>query len=162
MVALKITLGLLAFLLAWIYLFRTGLVYKFNNWMREGIFSDKVVLFSRRRMAILMFVLGSVALFSGLETLIQDHPLSPKIVANIIEQATEDFQKKKYARVVKLCKSVVKSNPKNGEAWKLLASAWWTLGEKKQALMAAENAHQLNPHDPYKDFPVMKIILDSK
>ena len=155
---MKIVVGLITLTVAWIFVFRTGLIYRFNEWIRNVVFSDEKVLFSRRRMAILLFILGTIALFSGIDELVREQRLRPGVVANLLEKSHEDFQKKNYKKVVTRCKVLVKSNPKNVEAWKLLAAAWWTLGDKNQARKALEAIRRIRPSYPIENEPILQLI----
>lgn len=149
MIALKILIGLLALLIAWAYIFHNKLIFQINAWMRKTVFSDEMVLFSGRRVAVLLFVLGCVALFSGLQNMIQTQPIKPNIAAQMLEQAREDFRNKKYNYVVNRCVVLVRSNPNSVEAWELLATTWWTMGEKKKARQTVQLLLRLQPNHPF-------------
>ncbi len=146
---LKILLGLFALLLAWVVVFRSGLVFKFNAWMRERIFSDQFVLFSGKRVAVLLLVLGAVSFFSGLEQVINIQQIKPSMAASLLEQARRDFKVRHYTRVINRCKVLVRSNPQDAQAWELLAMSWHSLGEKQKARQAAESLLRLNPQHPF-------------
>lgn len=145
---LQIALGLLALLLAWLFLFRKKLLFTINEFMRRRVFSDTLVLFQGRRMAALLFVLGAVALFSGIERVIDVQPIKPKIAAEMLSQAREDLKEGHYTKVVNRCRELVRSDPKNGPAWELLASAWWAMGQKDRAAAAADALLRLDPRHP--------------
>ncbi len=142
---LKILLGLFALVGAWSYIFHNKLIFRLNAWMRENVFSDQVVLFSGRRVAILLTVLGGLSLFSGLENLIELQPVKPRITAEIIQQARVDLGQKKYKQVISRCRELTKTNPDSVEAWELLVSAWSEMGEKEMARQAATVLLRLDP-----------------
>jgi cytochrome c-type biogenesis protein CcmH/NrfG len=156
---LKILLGLLALLLAWLYIYRTKLLFALNDFMRERVFSDKVVLFQGRRMAALLTLLGIVALFSGIEAVIDVQPIKPQIAAVMVAQARDDLGRGRYMKVVNRCRELVRSDPKNIEAWELLANAWWALGQKDRASRAVESILRLDASHPIKRTSVGEYAL---
>lgn len=158
MQTLKILIGILALLLAWIYVYRTKSIFTLNAWMRENVFSDKLVLFSNRRMAVLLLVLGAVALFSGIKDLEEFRPIRPQVAASMLVQAKEEFKNRSYLAVISRCRQLVRSNPKNTEAWELLAGSWWAIGKKKMAFQALQGLLSNNPNYPIKTSP-LNIIL---
>ncbi len=147
MTMLKIFLGLLLVGIAWLYIFRKNTVFQLNSWMRENVFNDQVVLFSGKRVAILLFVLGLVAIFSGIKNVIHVQPIPPNIAADMVVQSREYLARKEYIQVVTRCKELVRANPNSTDAWELLISAWSALGEKQLAFQAAENLSRLDPEN---------------
>ncbi|MCB4756729.1 MAG: hypothetical protein LHV69_06810 [Elusimicrobia bacterium] len=145
MIYLKIALGILALCLAWIVMYRSGLVLRFNAWMRERVFTDQHVLFSGQRVAVLLLILGAVALYSGLEQWSETPVVKPRIASAMLEQARNEFKARRYRGVVNRCKVLVRSNPKNLEAWELLAQSWWASGDKKKAGLAVQAILRLQP-----------------
>jgi cytochrome c-type biogenesis protein CcmH/NrfG len=153
---IKIVLGVLALGLAWAVLFRTGLIFKLNTWMRDNVFNDRLILFSGRRVAVLLLVLGGVALFSGVEDIIEVPPIKSNIAAKMLEDARQDFREARYLEVVRRCKELVRADPKNIEAWELLATGWWALGEKEQAKKAVEVILRIDPENALGNSSIMK------
>lgn len=149
MVILKIALGFLALAIAWSYIFQKKFIFQINAWMREYVFSDQVALFSGRRVAVLLLILGSLALFSGLQSIIQVQPIKPNIAAQMLSEAHKDFREKKYLRVVNRCRALVRVNPDSAEAWELLVESWWVMGEKSKAREAAKVLLRLQPDHPF-------------
>ena len=145
---LKIVLGIAALAVAWAVVFRSKLIFSFNSWVRDRIFSDQLVLFSGRRMAILLVVLGGVALFSGLEGIIDVQTIKPNIAHSMLEQAKNDFRQGKHSRVISRCKELLRSDSKNKEAWELLATACWAIGDKELARQAVESLVRIDPEHP--------------
>lgn len=143
-------------------LFQTKFVYKFNAFMRERVFTDQWILFSGRRLAFLLFLLGGLSLFSGLENIVERQTLPPKIAAQLLEQARNDFQQHRYDMAVRRCRELVRSDPKNVDAWEILAHSYWALGEPKQTLSAAEIILRLNPDHPVGHQLLKKIRSESK
>ncbi len=159
---LKILLGLLALLLAWLFVYRAKLVYALNDFMRRRIFSDHVVLFQGRRMAALLTVLGIIAMFSGVEAVIDVQAIKPKIAAEMMTQAHEDLKEGHYSRVITRCRELVRSDPKNVEAWELLATAWWAVGQKDQASKAADSILRIDPNHPIRNSSIGEYLEKSK
>jgi tetratricopeptide (TPR) repeat protein len=147
MTMLKIFLGLLLLGLAWIYIFRKNMVFQLNQWMRETVFNDQVALFSGKRVAVLLFALGLIALFSGIKNVVTVQGIPPNVAADMISQSREHLAKKEYAQVVARCKELVRANPSSVEAWELLAAAWSALQQKALAIQAAENLFRLDPEN---------------
>ena len=150
MAILQILLGLLAFLLGWLLLYRRNVLFRINAWLRENVFSDNVILFSGRRLAVLLFVLGLVALFSGVDNVVDEQKVTPQMAEAILEQAKRDLQRNQYSRVVNRSRLLVRSQPQNAEAWELLASAWWAMGEKDKAREAVKALLRLQPDHSLK------------
>lgn len=155
---LKILLGLLALLLAWLFVYRTKLVYALNDFMRRRIFSDHVVLFQGRRMAALLTILGIVAMFSGVESVIDVQAIKPKIAAEMLVQAQEDLREGHFTKVVTRCKELVRSDPQNVAAWELLATAWWAIGQKDRAANAADSILRLDPNHPIRNTSIGEYL----
>ncbi len=147
MVILKITLGILLLLAAWGYLFQKKLIFKLNAWMREIVFSDQVALFSGRRVAILLMVLGAISLFSGLGNFVQGPNITPEVAAQMLEQARQDLLHKEYASAIRRGRQLSKSNPKSIDAWEFLAEAYTRAGDKERARNAATILLRLDPHN---------------
>lgn len=145
----KVLIGILAILLAWIFIFKIKWIFQMNAWIREHVFSDKVVLFSGRRMAMLLLVLGGVSLFSGIDEIVDEQPIRTNIASQMMDQARMDFRSGRYPHVVRRCRELVRSDPKNTEAWELLANALWAMGRKTaaiqtvDALMSSQPAYQV-------------------
>jgi len=159
---LKILLGLLALLLAWLFIYRTKLLYALNDFMRRRIFSDHVVLFQGRRMAALLTLLGIVAMFSGVESVIDVQVIKPKIKAEMMTQAREDLRQGHFGRVVNRAKELVRADPQNVEAWDLLATAYWAVGQKERASKAAESVLRIDPNHPIRTSSIGDYLAKSK
>ena len=162
MQTLKILLGVLAVLLAWTFLFRTNLILKINAWVRENVFSDRVILFSGRRVAILLLVLGAVAIFSGLEEVVEVQPIKPKIAATILDQARQNLNSGEHAHAIRRARELIRSNPKDAEAWRILALAAWASGQKELAGHAVETLLRLDPNDPIRKTSLGKWTLNRR
>ena len=144
MTALKIVIGIALLVLAWVYLYRRQFVFRMNAWMRENVFNDHVVLFSGKRVAILLVVLGIVALFSGVRSVVSVQTVPPKIAAELIAQSRTHLMHKEYTQVIRRCRPIVRANPNSKEAWELLVAAWSAMGEKELAFNAAVNLARLD------------------
>src|SRR5581483_1623487 len=108
MTTLEIILGMALLGLAWIYIFHKNIVFKLNLWMRENVFNDQVALFSGKRVAILLFVLGLVALFSGIKNVAHVQAIPPNIAADMIAQSRAHLARGEYSQVVARCKELVR------------------------------------------------------
>src|SRR5687767_8701331 len=106
---LQIIAGIFALILAWALVLRHKLIFKINAWLRERIFSDELILFSGGRVAVLLIVLGGVALFSGLENVVDLQPIKANIASSILHQARQDLKEGKHRRVINRCKILVRS-----------------------------------------------------
>ncbi|MFN0117893.1 MAG: tetratricopeptide repeat protein [Elusimicrobiota bacterium] len=146
MVFLIIIISFLLFLLAWAVLFRTQLIYKINEWFREQVFNDRWILFSGRRVAILLLFLGGIALFSGLSEMIKSRNIPPAIARQMLEQAQKDLSKGEYLKVVHRCRDLVRSDQRNVDAWELFAIASLALGDKDQARVALNSISRVDPN----------------
>ena len=116
--------------------------------MRDFVFSDQLALFSGRRVAFLLIILGGLSLLSGLSTLIKPVEIQPQIAAQMIEQSKKDLKENRLPQVVSRCRLLVRSNPSEVEAWALLVEAWSRMGEKKLAREAVQVLLRLAPNHP--------------
>lgn len=141
----KILLGFSSLLLAWGLLFRTGLIFRLNAWLKENVFNDQLVLYSRRRLALLLFVLGIVAMFSGVENIFQGLMSSQEETTNLLAQAHANFRSQKYQRVAIVCRALLRSDPRNIPARELLSNSLWALGQKDDAFREAHILDYFSP-----------------
>jgi hypothetical protein len=128
--------------------------------MRRRVFSDQVVLFQGRRMAALLFALGAIAMFSGIEGVIDVQAIKPHIAAEMIVQAREDFRLGRYTKVVNRCRELVRSDARNVEAWELLANAWWAMGKKDRAAAAADAILRIEPQHPISKSLIVQYLRE--
>jgi len=149
MLGLKITSGILALLIAWALVFRKQLIYEVNRWMREYAFSDQWVIFSGTRVAVLLFILGGVALFSGIDTMTQRQVLKPAIVTRLLERARENFENRQFDQVITKMGLILQSTPENLAARELLIAAYFST---KQPEKAKEEIAQLLAYSPQYNF----------
>ncbi len=158
MTVFKILLGLAALLVAWALLFRAQLVYRFNRWMREFAFSDQWVVFSGRRIALLFFVLGCIALFSGLENITENQPVKTRIVGKMLEQAQQEFSKGHYSHAINRCEVVLRSDPDNIQARELIATSYFFSGSNEKAYKEVAQILRLNPTYAMSESPFAKFL----
>lgn len=154
---LKIGLGVAALLVAWIFIYRTNLILKVNSWLRERVFSDRLVLFSGRRVAVLLLVLGAVAIFSGLDEVTEVQPIKPNIEAAMLEQARANLGAGQYTQAIRRSRELVRANPKNLDAWETLALAAWASGQKEVAAQAVTTILRLDPYHPIGKSPIAAL-----
>lgn len=64
-----------------------------------------------------------------------------------IAEAKGKYYTGEFSQMVKLCREVVQVKPDSAEAWGLLGSAYYALGDKNEALRAWKRAIQLKPDD---------------
>jgi hypothetical protein len=165
MLSIKIICGIIALLAAWALIFRKQLVYEFNRWMREYAFSDQWVIFSGTRVAVLLFVLGALALFSGIETINQTQVLKPSVVSKMLAGNLEDFKLKKFDRVIQKSQLIIKSYPDNQGAREYLIGAYFATHQSEKAKEEIQNLVAINPNynfregflSPYKIRVVKKL-----
>jgi len=152
---LLIAVGFLSLCLAWMVMYRTGIVLRFNAWMRERVFTDSHVLFSGQRIAFLLLILGAVSLFSGMEQWIEMQTVQPHIAVAMLEQAQVDFRQRKYVHVINRCKVLVRTDSRNIEAWELLVKSYWATGQKDKAKRALDTLLLLSPNH------LLKSLVDT-
>lgn len=134
---LKILLGFLFLVLGWSLLFRTGLIFRLNAWFKENVFNDQLVLYSRRRISLLLFFLGIISLFSGIDSVMKDPMISVEGTSHLLEEAQGSFKAKDYKRVVKICRTILKRDSDNIPARELEINALYATGEKDDAQRSA-------------------------
>ncbi len=142
---IQILLGLLAFFLAWVLIFKKPLIFKLNAFMRDRVFTDQLVLFSGGRIAFLLLVLGVVALFSGVDLVTRDQVLGPRSAAKLFEIAQDDFRDKNYGQVLIKCRELLRSDPHNMAVLELLMRTQRELGQKDEARETLLKIVQINP-----------------
>jgi len=158
MLSWRIILGLLALLIAWVLVKQAKLVFKFNAWMRDYVFSDQVILFSGKRVAILLLVLGVISLFSGVEQISRVQSLRPRIAAKIFNQAQKDFLAGDYDKVIQKCNELLKSDPANLPVLELLASTYLSIKQKEKAMECLRKILFINPNYHIDRGPLVKIL----
>lgn len=159
---IKIFAGALAVLIAWVFIFRTPLILKINAWIREHVFSDTLILFSGRRLAVLLLILGVIAIFSGLEEVGDERPIPPNIAVAMIEQAKINLKDGQHSQAIRRAKELVRADPQNREAWDILATAFWANGQKERAVQAAESLLRLDPTHPIAKTPIGAMLAARK
>ncbi len=142
---LKILIGFLALALAWSLLFRTGIIFRINTWLKDNIFNDQVVLYSRRRLALLLFVLGLVSLFSGIEKVMETSSMSTERAEKLFEDAKISLRAGQHQRVVTLCRILLKSDPKNILLREMEVNSLWAMGDRKETQKAVRILLVLDP-----------------
>jgi cytochrome c-type biogenesis protein CcmH/NrfG len=157
-----IIIGIGAVGLAWVLIYRTTSIYKFNAWVRESIFSDQWVLFSGRRLAFLLLILGGISLFSGIEYVTRTQPIKPRIAARLLKQAEKDFFNEKHENVIYQCKELIRSDPKNLRAQELMAGSLWAAGNREEAQRIIEAILNEDPNYPIKKGPLAKLVRTRK
>jgi tetratricopeptide (TPR) repeat protein len=145
MLTMKMMLGLAALLLAWIFLFRREVIFKANAWLRDNVINDRVVLFSGRRVAILLVLLGGISLFSGIEDVIEVQRVQPHVASKIIEEARDDFQRGRFHRAINRSRELVRRDAKNIGAWEILVLANRAIGDQEAAKQALDSLLRLEP-----------------
>ena len=145
---LKIVLGLAAVFLAWLFVFRSSLVLKVNAWIRNTVFNDQMVLFSGRRVAMLLLILGALAIFSGVDNVVDDQSIKPNVAAAMLDEAQAMVKTGKFDAAMRRLKELLRSNPQNVEAWNLMATAAWAAGKRDVAFHAADAVLRLDPKHP--------------
>jgi tetratricopeptide (TPR) repeat protein len=156
---LQLFLGSMALLLAYILFFKKSLIFKMNAFMRDYVFADHVVLFSGGRIAILLLILGTVALFSGVDRVTRGQFLRPRIASKIFDQALAADRSGRHDEAVSRCQELLRSDPNNLAALELMATAYTALGQKDQAREALLKILSINPHYPLKNSRIDKATL---
>lgn len=159
---LLITFGIAAIFLAWAFVFQRSLIFKVNTWMREYVFTDELALFSGKRLAALLLALGGVALFSGVDRVVRDQGLRPRVAARLFQQAQDDYLNKRYDDVLFRCRELIKSDPRNIPVWELMATALVALDRKPEAQQALAKILEIDPNYPINKSPLKKIFQAKK
>lgn len=139
MILLKLAFGILFFVLGWIYLYKSNIVLNLNRFVRETIFSDRLVLLKRNKLAILFFCLSFIALYMALATFTAQVIDKRKNVWMIdstkylMYMAMQDYCNEKYQNAIEKYLRILKSEPNNYEVLKRLAYTYDAAGEKKTA-----------------------------
>ena len=130
--------------------------------MRDYIFSDQVILFSGKRVAVLLLILGVLAIFSGVEHIARVQSLKPKITAKIFNQAQKDYLNKDFEKSIQRCNELLKSDPTNVLVLELLASAYLSIGEKDKSMEILAKIMAVNPGYPIGKGPLQKFFGKKK
>lgn len=60
---LDIAIGLFCILMGFGFLYLPGTVQKVNTWIRDNIFSDRILLTHRRRAGVFLIFLGAIIIY---------------------------------------------------------------------------------------------------
>ena len=131
---LKVFIGILALFLAWAIVFKTRIIFRFNNWIRENVFTDDIVIFSGRRIAVLLLIMGGLALFSGIANITDNSLWTSKREARMMKNAETLFIEEKYAEVIELTENILNIEPDNLRALELMAGSFVAIGEKEKGI----------------------------
>jgi tetratricopeptide (TPR) repeat protein len=153
MIFLKIFAGIIFFFLGLIYLYKSDLVLSLNRIAREIIFSDRIILLKRKKLAILFFCLSFIALYMGFTSLANvlvdenEKRLSGLRVDHLMYTAMQDFCIGKFEKALEKYKTVLKTDPGNIEALKRIAYTYLAAGDKTKANQTWQRLSRLVPND---------------
>jgi len=143
--AVKIIGGVLLFGIGWCYLYKPGWIVQFNAWCREILFDDGIVLLARRKIGMTSILLASLMLYSGFQGLNALLSMGPRIERELLLEAQQAFQAKRYEGAIKRCQILIREKPENIDAWLLLGSSWLAVGKKDEAKIAWGRVLTLDP-----------------
>jgi len=63
---IQILTGLILLIFSMGYLYHPDLVAKFNAWVRRHIFNDQLLISHRRKIGVLLLILGFIFIFTGI------------------------------------------------------------------------------------------------
>lgn len=63
---IKILIGLVLLLAGLGYMYRPNIIIKVNFWIRKNVFNDQMLINHRRRIGMVLIVLGIIAMYMGI------------------------------------------------------------------------------------------------
>ena len=163
MTFLKLVFGAFFFVLGWIYLYKPNLVLQVNRIAREKIFSDRLILLERKKLAILFFCLSFVGLYMGMTSLIalqnnrQSNIWIMKPVTYQSYLAMQDFCAGRYESALQKYRNILKEEPDNMEALKRMAYTYAAMGDRKNAVALWKQLLQVRPDNKEAQNELKKI-----
>jgi len=132
MVYAKLTLGVLFLSLGWIYLYKPKLVSRINNFARDVLFNDRVILLARKKVSIVFFCLSFVAIFMGLSSMsgwVENAGTALIMTSDSyrLYKANQSYRAGRYEETISACEEVLTADPKNKLAIHQLAQAYTAL-----------------------------------
>lgn len=159
---IKVLVGFLAVFLAWALIFQTSTIYKFNKWARDILFNDEWILFSGRRISVLLFILGGVALFSGLYGINNSSSSNPNFLVVRLNQGDQELKKGHFQHASEKAREALSLDPQSARAWELLATSWALMGETDRAINALKTLKAIDPHFQIVGTPLEGLEIKGK
>ena len=63
---IKILIGFILLLTGLGYMYRPNIIIKVNFWIRENVFNDKMLIIHRRKIGVVLIVVGIIVLYMGI------------------------------------------------------------------------------------------------
>lgn len=153
MIFLKLAVGIVFFMLGWVYLYKSNLVLLLNRIARDVLFNDRRILLERKKLAILFFCLSFVALYMGFTSLagwVGERDGNSWVIepaSYLMYMAMQDYCTERYAGAIEKYQRILQAEPDNLEAMKRMAYTYDASGEKKKARALWKLILRRNPGD---------------
>ncbi|HBU70141.1 MAG TPA: hypothetical protein DEE98_07150 [Elusimicrobia bacterium] len=148
MLFLKLFLGILFFVLGWVYLYNPSLVLKINQFAREAVFNDRFLLLERKKLSILFFCASFLALYMGYSSISpSEDSFEAHTVSHRIYLAMLDLRSHNYQSAAQKYRAILEAAPNNIYALKGLARTYFAMGNAKRARDIYVRLSRLYPHD---------------
>lgn len=138
-----------------IYFYAPKVVLKINEFMKKYVFSDILVLFSRRKIAVIYFFifLASLCIYWFMPPIGNKYQIPSKVFS-----AYRNYYLGNYEKVVKICNEILSYDPKNIKANELLGLSYLALNQKIKAKAYLMEVVRREP----KNEKIKKIIENLK
>lgn len=64
---IKILVGFFLLLTGLGYMYRPNIIIKINNWVRKNVFNDRMLINHRRKIGVVLILLGLIAIYMGIK-----------------------------------------------------------------------------------------------
>jgi hypothetical protein len=139
MIFLKFITGIFFLFLGWIFFFKPNLVASVNEFAREKIFNDRIILLERKKLAALFFLIAVVAVYMTFLSVIEHITVYSggrwKQQANqyLMYMAMKDYFGRRYDSALEKYGKILLTEPNNIEALTRMATIYQATGDKKRA-----------------------------
>ena len=149
-------------------MYRPQTLQVLNRIARDTIFSDRVILLHRKKLAMLFFCVSFIVIYAALAHLditrreLRKTTTTIPVTEVLMNDAMQYFYFGDYSKAVPKYLEILRLDPFNIRALKRLAKTYETMGEKKKAEAYYERIGQLVPDDMKTKEHLRKIKDDNR
>lgn len=132
-----------------VFIYKPAAIVKTNQFMREMVFNDKLVLFNRRKKGfffLLMFILFFYWGYSRLENELAKPFVEMVSTDRLLYESYRHLQDSEYPESRKLCETIIARDPGNADAHYQLGAAHLLMNDPVSAKKTWAAAKFINPN----------------
>jgi len=141
----EVFLGMLILFMSLGFLYRPSWVLQWNAWARGWIFNDSYVLHYRRPWGVIIFMTGTLLVYSGFSDMSRQRDHVSDHYSGVMSKAYGSFESGNLRGAIVRCQEILKQDADNPFAWALLALSWKAMGNSHQADNAFARFKSLDP-----------------